>query len=345
MRIIDRRRARSDGKRARTAVPVAVVAGVLASLTVGLAAPAAAAPVSLSVSNMPQNVIVRPGASTTVSFTVRNPSSADQAVEILVTGLSVANGVYQFSGSPTRGLTVTPAPSRFSLKPRAAQDLMITLAAGRSVEPGGLYAGVIVKGTPPAQPGQGPVIGEIGVPLIARAAGSAIETGRIESFTYKDGTFTIGFRNTGNVHYDASGAITLSANGRGLGTLNVAGALVLPSTVRTYSARWDGALQKGAVRARLVMRWDGHSAARDLNFTIAPPAAAPRADEPAKSEGGAREWPWFLFLLAIPIFVLWKRRRDRDDDEPVQPAEQIVATVAGGTTAGVAVVPWRVGYA
>jgi hypothetical protein len=209
-----------------------------------------------------------------------------------------------------------------------------------------MYAGLIVKGTPPTQPGQGPVIGEIGVPLIARVAGAAIDTGRIDSFTtdhpsYTKGpiTFSIAFRNTGNVHYSAGGTITLRANGNTVGTVPVEPALVLPGTVRAYSAQWNGSLPVGALSAHLQMAWDHTGAARDVTFAVG--SAIAQAKPAPLGNAGHGVWPWWLLLLvAIPLYLYYRRRRH--DDEP---GTETAVPVAPAHTEAVVVVPWRVGLA
>lgn len=312
----------------RRALAVLVAwAAILVAPDAGAQAPPG--PVSLSVSGGPGEVVLAPGQQGTTSFTVRNPASYAQRVEIEVTGLSVRDGAYDFDGKPPSALEVAVSPDRLLLDAGGAQQITVLVRTPLDTAVGGLYAGVIVRGIPQAPSGQAPVVGEIGLPLLVRVPGATDDTGRIVSFrpqrpTYDSGpvAFVVAFENLGKVHYSPAGTIELFSGRRSLGTVPVDSQVVLPGTTRSMITVWRGAAPAGDLRAQLVLSWgvDGrHRGTQETVVRIVGPGTGQersrRVGLPAAPVGVAAGSLGLAFLLMVLVLVR-RRRRRRERVEP-----------------------------
>lgn len=301
-------------------------AGVAAQMLAAalLASPAMGqGPVSLSVSGGPGEIALAPGGEGQTSFTVRNPASYRQRVEIDVTGLAVGGGSYQFEGKPPAGMTVRVLPDRFTIPAGRGRDVLVAVRVVSSFSPGGAYAGLLVRGVPEAREGA-PVIGEIGIPLLVRVAGEASDEGRIVSFraeraVYRSGPikFLIAFENTGGVHYPIRGGIEIFHRGASLGSIDVAPALVLPKTTKTLNATWAGTPPVGTLGARLTLTWGTDGRHQDTREAILRVAGA--APPPTKEGGQPPLWLvplTALFIVGVVLlFLLWPRRKKEEEEE------------------------------
>lgn len=310
--------------------------GVLVAVTSVFVAPPSGAgaqsppgPVSLAVSGGPGEVVVAPGQQVSTSFTVRNPASYAQRVEIEVTGLAVRDGAYDFDGKPPSDLEVTVSPDRLLLAGGRAQQIVVLVRTPADTAVGGLYAGVIVRGIPEASAGQAAVVGEIGLPLLVRVPGAANDTGRILSFrpqraSYRSGPvgFVVAFENSGNVHYSPAGTVELFSGARSLGTAPVDSQVVLPGTTRKLTAVWRGAAPAGDLRARLVLSWgtDGrHRSTREAVVRIMLPGEDDRSCRVGLPAVAVAVGGLALAILLL-VLVLVRRRRESAESETASPA-------------------------
>lgn len=278
------------------------------ALVIALEHPLAAqsGPVQLTVSGGPGEVTVERGGSASTSFVVRNPADHPQRVEVEVTGLTIGDDGYQFAGEPAGGISVEASPSTFTLAAASAQDVIVSVVAAGDAEPGGAYAGILVRGVPDVAPGEGPVVGEIALPIFAIVPGDVDDNGRIASFapeqpSFDDGpvTFVAEFANAGNVHYAVAGSVELRAGARSLGSIDVPGVNVLPGTTRSIPISWSGSAPPGEVHATLALSWgrDGqHRGQAETTVRIL-------RSEQARP-GGSSSWRTPLALVALLALLL-----------------------------------------
>lgn len=315
-------------RRVVAACPALVVALALS----GAAEAAQQGAVSLSVAGGPaKDIEIRPGGEATTTFVVRNPARYSQRVEVEVSGLRIVDGSYSFEGAPSPGLTVTAEPARFTIAARSARDVLVVLRAGRSIPPGGAYAGVIFRGIPPLRPGESPVVGEIALPILGRVPGTVVDTGRIESFAPElpevergPVTFVVRFSNTGNVHYAPTGTVEVFAGARPLGAVEVEGKQVLPGTVRALKAVWAGQTPLGTLRARLHLNWGARGQYSEVRETTVR-VVAPGASRPREEGGIGFAWLWWVLLL-VAAYLVARRVQRRLQERRARRVAPVAAT-------------------
>jgi hypothetical protein len=86
--------------------------------------------------------------------------------------------------------------------------------------------------------------------------------------------FTIGFENTGNVHYPLSGVVQLFDGPRPLGVIDVPEGPVLPGAVKEVDVRWVAVAPAGEVRAVAQLTWGKEGQFSDsieTSFELVPP--------------------------------------------------------------------------
>jgi len=318
----------------------ALVAAVLAleTVAVGTGVSAQQRPVSIAVSDAPEDLTVERGGTVADSMIVRNPAEYGQDVEIEVTGLEIRDNDYSMTGEVPRGMTVTVEPPAFTIPAGGAQDVRIAVAMAEDAEPGGQYAGLVVRGLPVAESGQTPVTAEIALPLLVTVPGDVVEDGAITSFEADDPTveigaeavFTIGFENTGNVHYPVTGVVQLFDGPRPLGVVDVPEGSVLPGSTKQIDVRWVAVAPAGEVRAVAQLTWgkEGQlSGSMETTFELVPPGEGGGdgsgddgrdvIDVERRSSSRAVGVPagiaLILLLMMLALLFRWALQRGRSD--------------------------------
>lgn len=135
----------------------------------------------------------------------------------------------------------------FLIKKGEAQNIPYTIRAPLDAEPGGHY-GVLFFKAQRTGTGQTLNIGtQVGVLVLITVPGNHLQKGQILNFTtskkfyQKDPIdFSIRFENTGTVHFEPKGMITITnIFGKKIGEVPVQGQIVLPTGIRNLTAKWD----------------------------------------------------------------------------------------------------------
>jgi hypothetical protein len=166
--------------------------------------------------------------------------------------------------STVRDWITLDAPKSFVLGRGAAKDVPYTIKAPLDAEPGGHFGVALFKATDIKEGQQLKVGTQVGMLLLVTVPGSRLEKGNVLEFSgpffvkKSPIDFIIKFENTGTVHFEPKGTITITnIFGKEIGSVPVGGQVVLPTGVRDLvaSVNFDGVLA-GRYRATLKI-FDG----------------------------------------------------------------------------------------
>lgn len=167
--------------------------------------------------------------------------------------------------STVRDWVTLGATSSFQLAKGAAENITYTIKAPPNAEPGGHFGVALFKASELPKGGQQLKVGtQVGALLLVTIPGSRLEKGNVLDFSGPKFVkkspidFTIKFENTGTVHFEPKGAITITnVFGKEIGSVAVGGQVVLPTGVKDLvaSVNFDGVLV-GKYKAQLKM-FDG----------------------------------------------------------------------------------------
>lgn len=187
---------------------------------------------------------------------------------------------------------VQPLP-RLTLNPREIKDLPVTIKVPRDAAPGGYYAVIRFTATPPELEGTGVSLSaSLGSLVLLRVNGDAKEGLSIEEFSVnyggKTGTlfqstplqFMQRIRNTGNVHEQPAGSITIKDMfGKPVAAVNVnlPPRNILPGSIRKFEQPLDSSvignkMLFGRYTADLKMNYgeNNQTATSSLTFWVIP---------------------------------------------------------------------------
>src|SRR3989338_663460 len=250
-------------------------AGAIAFLLVGTFAftPGAFASVGLTIQPLKVTETLAPGASASGVVSITNASDEAVNVEVKVEDFVPLAGTYniQFVGrapgvSTVRDWVTLDSPKSFVLKKGEGKNVSYTIQAPPNAEPGGHFGVAFFKATLlPTSGGQQLRVGtQVGMLILVTIPGSHLEKGTVLDFSgplfvkKSPIDFKIKFENTGTVHFEPKGKITITNMfGKEVGSVDVGGQVVLPTGVRDLvaSVNFDGVLL-GRYKANLKM-FDG----------------------------------------------------------------------------------------
>lgn len=161
-----------------------------------------------------------------------------------------------------------------------AKSIPYIIKAPPNAEPGGHYGVLFFKAV---KTGKGETLNigtQVGVLVLITIPGSHLQKGRILDFTTKNFyqkspiDFSIRFENTGTVHFEPKGVITITnIFGKKVGEIPVQGQIVLPTGIRNLTAAWNvGGLLLGKYNAVLSIS-DGEGeqlSAKSVSFHVFP---------------------------------------------------------------------------
>ncbi|RLE08187.1 hypothetical protein DRZ78_01550 [Candidatus Aerophobetes bacterium] len=200
-----------------------------------------------------------------------------------------------------------PELSEFTLAHGERMVLPVEISIPEGMEPGGLYGSVLISTSPPEKipereegvaKGQVRIVGRVGTLFFVRTKGEVNEEGALEKFDttgskrfYQKGpiSFTILYRNTGNVHLDPYGIVEIkNILGKKIGEIEVEPYFAMPKSLRYREVKWERGLALGHYTATLFLN-RGYQDIIDtakINFWI---------------------FPWKILLIAgIAIFsIIW----------------------------------------
>lgn len=242
----------------------------------------------LSIQPLKVTHTLNPGESVSGVIQITNAGDNAVNVETKVEDFIPLAGTYQiqFVGrapgiSTVRDWITLDAPKSFVLAKGAAKNVSYTIKTPLDAEPGGHFGVAFFKASELAKNGQQLKVGtQVGMLILVTIPGSHLEKGNILDFTgplfVKEGpiNFTIKFENTGTVHFEPKGTITITNMfGKEIGSVSVGGQVVLPTGIRDLAAsvNFDGVLL-GRYKAALKM-FDGEGnelTARNIAFYAFP---------------------------------------------------------------------------
>lgn len=277
----------------RLKLPLIIIAFVLfISALVQLWQPISAQPaeqVSISVSPQSLDLSINPGESVTNVFRITNgsdqsitlattpknflPRGNEGAIELIEddTAFSLAEWI---SVSPEEAVTVGA---------KRTVDFEVTISAPTNAQPGGHFGSVVFRTVPDEREGSAALISqEIAPVILVKIPGDADESGEITSFeatrqlwSNQDSiSFEAIVANTGNVHYQPRGQITIkNMFGAEVAQIQVEGRNVIPGAERIFDAQWQdygNRLGKYSADLTLVYGVDNSILADSTSFYVIP---------------------------------------------------------------------------
>ncbi|OGD71507.1 hypothetical protein A3D09_02235 [Candidatus Collierbacteria bacterium RIFCSPHIGHO2_02_FULL_49_10] len=228
--------------------------------------------VGLTIQPLKVSHTVNPGESVSGAIQIINASDDAVDVETKVEDFVPLAGTYniQFVGrapgiTTVRDWITLDAPKSFALAKGATKDISYTIQAPSNAEPGGHFGVAFFKASQLPKGGQQLKVGtQVGMLILVTVPGSHLEKGRILDFSgplfvkRSPIHFTIRFENTGTVHFEPKGTITITNMlGKEIGSVGVGGQVVLPTGTRDLAASvsFEGVLA-GRYKANVKM-FDG----------------------------------------------------------------------------------------
>ncbi|MBI2476289.1 MAG: hypothetical protein HYV67_03535 [Candidatus Taylorbacteria bacterium] len=228
---------------------------VLSVLLLLLLFGASVANAGIGLSVQPVKVLhtIKPGETVSGAISLRNESDEDVNVEVTVEDFIPAAGSInlQFIGR-TEGVTTVRdwitigGKGSFVFKKGESRAIPYSIKAPSKAEPGAHFGVVFFKATRLEEAGQLKIGTRVGVLIFVTVPGNSLQKGKILDFSgpsFVTGSpvgFTIKFENTGTVHFEPKGALTIANMfGKKVGEVPISGQVVLPTGVRDLIAQWD----------------------------------------------------------------------------------------------------------
>lgn len=241
------------------------------SFLTGFAEKVYAGSIGLSIQPLKVTHTLNPGEEISGVIQITNASDDAVNVETKVEDFVPLAGTYNIQIvqrapgiSTVRDWVTLDAPKSFALAKGAAKDISYTIKTPPDAEPGGHFGVALFKATEIKEGQQLKVGTQVGMLLLVTVPGSRLEKGAVLDFSgplfvkKSPIDFVIKFENTGTVHFEPKGTITIiNMFGKGVGSVAVGGQVVLPTGVRDLvaSVHFDGVLL-GRYEAALKM-FDG----------------------------------------------------------------------------------------
>lgn len=137
-------------------------------------------------------------------------------------------------------------PEQFIFKKNESKEITYTIKAPDNAEPGSHFGVAFFKATKIDDTGQLKVGTRVGMLIFITVPGNFLQKGEILDFNSPwfvpkgPVNFTVKFKNTGTVHYEPKGIITITnLFGKKVSDIPIEGQIVLPTGVRDLKAQWN----------------------------------------------------------------------------------------------------------
>lgn len=210
--------------------------------------------------------------------------NVDVAVEDFVPTAGSNNSI-NFVGRAEGNTTVRDwvsleVPDNFIFEKGESRSIPYTIKAPPNAEPGGHFGVAFFKATEIQDAGVLKVGTRLGMLIFITVPGSRLQKGEMLDFSSPKFVqagpvdFTVKFKNTGTVHFEPKGVITISnIFGKKVGEAPVQGQSVLPTTIKDWKVSWDaGSFLIGRYKADIVIK-DGEGnvlTAKSATFYVFP---------------------------------------------------------------------------
>ena len=215
--------------------------------------------IGLSIQPLKVTHTLHAGEKTSGTIQIVNVSDAAVNVDVKTEDFVPLAGTYNIEivqrapgVSTVRDWITLDTPKSFVLAKNAAKTVSYTIQVPPNAEPGGHFGVALFKASEPSKGSQQLKVGtQVGMLVLVTIPGSHLEKGNVLGFSgpffvqKSPIDFTIKFENTGTVHFEPKGTITLTNMfGKAIGSVGVGGQVVLPTGVRdlTTSIAFSGAL-------------------------------------------------------------------------------------------------------
>jgi hypothetical protein len=169
------------------------------------------------------------------------------------------------------------------------------ITAPQDAEPGSHFGVVFFKAVPPGSTGSLRIGTQVGVLVFVTIPGSHLQKGKILDFSspsFVQGgpvNFTMKFENTGTVHFEPKGTITIrNMFGQVAGIVPIEGQVVLPTGIKDLTFTWQpqGIIMGGYTAAATVVDGEGNELTSSaISFYAAP--------------------IWYLLAFFVTIIVIY----------------------------------------
>ena len=247
-----------------------VLSFFVAAMVVVMTTPAAAQTPSYATTDLPTKdtfgdfvvgpgkieLTVNPGESKTVNLTLANRMGDDRVFDIVVEDMKGSEDPAQTvvllgnDRGPYSLRDYFQIPERSFMLPHAKKAIVpVTVSVPADAEPGGYYGSVLFTTTSKkteAEQGAAAIISRIGVLFFVTVPGGTGYEGKMESFKVKKPFFTEGpipfqilYRNTGTIHLNPSGKISIkNMMGTQVESLTLDPWFALPGSLRLREVEW-----------------------------------------------------------------------------------------------------------
>ncbi len=243
------------------------------------------AQVGISLFPIKFRVTINPGDTYSDTVTVMNPNSFPIGVqpEIENIGGGDEGAITLIAGDAPYGLMswIQMTKDPFTLAPNERRQVPFSIVIPKDGEPGGHYGAILFRAIQPTngtstQSGVG-VSGRVGSVILVEVPGATQKTGELYNFTgpsymsHGPVTFTFHVKDTGNTHFDPTGAVTVSGWFMADAVLPFESRVVFPGYSRTFTATWPSRYAFGPLTAKVEVQMpDGGTQVATLSFFAFP---------------------------------------------------------------------------
>ncbi len=186
-------------------------------------------------------------------------------------------------------------PATASMGKDEKKEVHYTITAPADAEPGSHFGVAFFKAVPPGSTGPLRIGTQVGVLIFVTIPGNHLQKGKILDFSapsFVQGgpvNFTMKFENTGTVHFEPKGTITIrNMFGQVAGIVPIEGQVVLPTGIKDLTFTWQpkGIIMGGYTAAATVVDGEGEElTSSSISFYAAP--------------------IWYLLSFFITIIVIY----------------------------------------
>ena len=263
------------------------IALIALSLSVSLQT-AHAEGIGLTIQPVKISQTLTPGDTATGFIHLTNASDADVKVDVSVQDfipVAGAESIQFVSRAPgittVRDWITIGGADNFIFKKGESRDIDYKITAPKNAEPGSHFGVAFFKATKLSSSTDQLKVGtQVGMLVLVTIPGNHLQKGIIHDFTapkfLQKGPvpFVINFENTGTVHFEPKGEITIkNMFGKQVGTVPIEGQIVLPTGVKDLRMQWDvGSFLLGKYTALATIKdGDGNTlTSKEVSFWVFP---------------------------------------------------------------------------